>query len=76
MAGSDYTDEAADGEVRDQAISAAVLEHAQAFAIYALTAYDNFKVDEALQGRLTFPQPAALENAPDSANLVISGDVQ
>ncbi len=74
MAGSDYADDETDGEIRDQAISAAVLERAQAFAIYAQAAQGSFRVDEALQGRLTFPQPAALENTPDSANLVTSGE--
>ena len=76
LAGSDYADEETDGETTDQAISAAVLEHAQAFAIYAQAAQDSFKVDEALHGRQTFPQPAALENEPDSANLVTSGEEQ
>ena len=76
LAGSDYADDETDGETMKHAISAAVLEQAQAFAIYAQAAQDSFKVDEALQGRLTFPQPAALENEPDSANLVTSGEEQ
>ena len=74
MAGSDYGDEEADGEPRNEAIPATVLERAQAFAIYAQTAHDSFRADEALAGRLTFPRPAVLENEPDSANLVISGE--
>ncbi len=76
LAGSDYADDETGGEINNEAIPAAVLEHAQAFAIYARAAQDSFRVDEVLQGRLTFPEPAALENEPDSANLVISGDEQ
>jgi cytochrome b pre-mRNA-processing protein 3 len=75
MAGSDYADDETEGETGNEAISAAVLERAQAFAIYAQAAQDGLKIDEVLAGRLAFPQPAALENEPDSANLVISGDV-
>lgn len=41
-------------------VTAAVLERAQAFAIYALQAYDGFTMDSALEGRLAFPQPADL----------------
>ena len=74
MAGSDYADEETDGETSDRVISAGVLEHAQAFAIYAQAAQDSFRIDEALQGRLAFPLPAALENETDSANLVMSGE--
>ena len=74
LAGSDYADDETDGAMTGQPISAAVLEQAQAFAIYAQTAQDSFKVDDALQGRLTFPQPGPLENEADSANLVISGE--
>ncbi len=74
LAGSDYADDETDGEVRGQTISATVLEHAQAFAIYAQAAQGSFRVDEALRGRLTFPQPAVLENEPDSANLEMSGE--
>ena len=74
MAGSDYTDDESDGETTDQTISAAVLERAQAFAIYAEAAQDSFSVDDALDGRLSFPQPAALVSQADSANLVISGE--
>lgn len=76
LAGSDYADDDADGEITNEAISATVLEQAQAFAIYAQTAHDQFNIDETLSGRLSFPQPAALENEPDSANLVMSGDEQ
>ena len=76
LAGSDYGDDDTDGETTDQAISAAVLERAQGFAIYAQAAQDSFKIDDALGGRLSFPQPAALENTPDSENLVTSGDEQ
>ena len=74
MAGSDYADDESDGETTDQTISATVLERAQAFAIYAEAVQDSFSVDDALDGRLSFPQPAALESGTDSANLVISGE--
>ena len=74
MAGSDYADDESDGETTDRTISATVLERAQAFAIYAEAAQDSFSVDDALDGRLLFPQPAALESQADSANLVISGE--
>lgn len=74
MAGSDYADDESDGETTDQTISATVLERAQAFAIYAEAVQDSFSVDDALDGRLSFPQPAALESSADSANLVISGE--
>ena len=74
MAGSHYADDESDGETTDQTISATVLERAQAFAIYAEAVQDSFSVDDALDGRLSFPQPAALESGADSANLVISGE--
>ncbi|MCR6661147.1 MAG: hypothetical protein NVV72_18160 [Asticcacaulis sp.] len=76
MAGSDYADDNADGEVRGQAVSAAVLERAQAFAIYAQAAYDAFQVDDVLAGRPAFSPPEALESDADSADLVMSGEEQ
>ena len=76
MAGSDYGDDEADGEVRGQAVSAAVLERAQAFAIYAQAACDAFQIDDVLAGRLAFPPPAPLESDADSADPVMSGEEQ
>ncbi|MDV6329286.1 ubiquinol-cytochrome C chaperone family protein [Asticcacaulis sp. 201] len=74
FAGSDYSGET-DGEGTQDAISAAVLERAQAFAIYAQNAYDAFRVDDALAGRISWPAPAALEIAEDSAETIMtSGD--
>ncbi|MFT4077190.1 MAG: ubiquinol-cytochrome C chaperone family protein [Asticcacaulis sp.] len=59
MAGAGYDNE--DDEADAGApVTAAVLERAQAFAIYALQAYDGFTMDSALDGRLAFPQPADL----------------
>lgn len=65
MAGVGYD---SDTETADDAqapivapIAASVLERAQAFAIYALEAYDGFTMDSALEGRLAFPEPAILD---------------
>ncbi|MGA9658731.1 MAG: ubiquinol-cytochrome C chaperone family protein [Asticcacaulis sp.] len=68
FAGSDYENNEADGEVQNDALTARVLEKAQAFAIYALSARQSLRVDALLSGHIDWPQPEALtlENEEDS----------
>ena len=67
FAGSNYDNEADENDMESEAVSAAVLEHAQAFAIYAQAAQDAFRFEDALQGIMSWPIPVATNSTRGGA---------
>lgn len=68
FAGSAYGD--GEDDVDGKILQDDVARRADAFAVYVQQAHDALDTDSLLRGDVAWPQPAALETAPDSADLI------